>query len=39
MILFPDRQGVNNAATRGEQMGLKNLCTETLFGLSLTEDV
>ena len=39
MTLFPDRQGVSYSVTRGEQMGLENLCTETLFGLSLTEDV
>jgi hypothetical protein len=39
MTLFPDRQGVNNSDTRGEQMWLENLCTEPLFGLSLTEDV
>src|SRR5271157_1321140 len=39
MTLFTNRQDVNYSVTRGEQMGLENLCTETLFGLSLTEDV
>jgi len=39
MTLFPDRQGVNNSDTRGEQMWLENLFTEPLFSLPLPEDV